>query len=270
MNDIKPQLIQLGLEYIEAQIIEYLTIHTESKVGDLSKELDIPRGSIHYYTSKLIDAGWIHYVESTKGKKIRLANLEYLKGNIEEKKAGIDKQIAILEEITKKIKPQELEQKQAEVTYYEGIDGLKQVHWNTLKAKKEIFVFSNINTRELVGATWYEDYIIKLNQNKITVKGIVDKSYAQEAFKGIDSRSEYYSPAPELAEKIEQRVIPLSGFLIQGKIIIYNDIVTSIAIDAEKIIASEIISTQLATSQKSIFSLVWDNTTKKDKVENYL
>jgi hypothetical protein len=154
------------------------------------------------------------------------------------------------------------------VRYYEGESGMKQIQWNaTYKSEGIVRVFTGLITREILGDKFYDIQLLKASKKSNPIRILVDNSYFQKFRSNYDSPHSYYAPLSEMADHIDKRIIKNEKFQMKGKFMIYNNVIVSITYSDNHLIGSEIISSSLADSFKSIFDLLWDTTTEQDRID---
>ena len=139
---ILKQLNNLGLEDIEAIIYLYLLEHGPRTHLELSRETNIDRSKIYRDVERLKSKKLLEESNNARGQKLRAANPQNLELLIHEKEQEIKIQKDNLPDILRELTslPSD-EQINIEIKHYRGTDGLKQMLWNHMAAKKENLVF---------------------------------------------------------------------------------------------------------------------------------
>ena len=131
------------------------------------------------------------------------------------------------------------------VKFYDGVEGLKAMYWDTLESKGTILVYGSIDDM------WYamprdfiKDYVKERAKRKINIRGLVPNTAdAQEYVK---------------RDKEEMRhliLIPKDRFIFSNEINNYNNKVAIFSFPEK--IGVIIESEKIAETQRSIFELAW-------------
>lgn len=261
---------KMGLDEREIEIVMQLLKAGKSNISDISKNVNIPRSSIYRYIDQLEKKGWLKYSLSKQGKEIEITNLASLQAHIAAKKEQVESEELFLGQLIEQVKilKTKEDKTEQEVRYYEGEGGMRQIHWNaTYTTEGPILVITSIITRDLVGDDWYETQLLEAQSKGVPIKILVDQRYAKEFFKKYESVEKYYKPLPNMSLQIDKRVLDNSKFAVNGKIMVYNDVIATMTADSGVLFGSEIVSNQLSATFKSIFDVLWGMTKKSDKLE---
>ncbi len=158
ISDAKQHLEQIGLEEREARI--YLTLANTgvTSVTRLSKRLGIPRTTIYRVCESLNRKKFVEWVIQRQGKKVKAVVPQKLDIVIKQKK----EELRSVENALEKLKQLNLgpknKCKQTEVRYYHGLEGGRQLIWNTLKAHHNIYGYTCFDRIEVFGLTFDQEY----------------------------------------------------------------------------------------------------------------
>jgi sugar-specific transcriptional regulator TrmB len=270
-QELKTFIQKMGVAEREVEIITYLMGIGRCSVSEISKNVNIPRSSIYRHIDILEKKGWLKYSLTKQGKEIELTDLASLQAQIVAKKEQIAKEELFLGQLIEQAKTNREKDGRSEQTvrYYEGESGMRQIHWNaTYTTKGAILVITSIITRALVGDEWYETQLVEAQSKGVPIKILVDQRYAKEFFEKYQSVEQYYKPLPDMSIQIDKRVLKNTKFNVNGKIMIYNNIVASMAQKGGVLFGSEIVSDELSATFKSIFDVLWGLTEPKDRLGN--
>ena len=136
------QLESFGLDKIEVDIYLFLLENGSKTPLDLSRETNINRSRIYRYLDKLKAKKLIEESNIGRGLKLKASDPQNLELLIHEQEYSLQKQKEMFPEIMNELSslPSRLENK-FEIKHYDGLDGLKQMMWNQLAAKKEILLY---------------------------------------------------------------------------------------------------------------------------------
>jgi HTH-type transcriptional regulator, sugar sensing transcriptional regulator len=177
-NDLKT----IGLEEKEAKVYLAALELGPTNIQSLAEKSGIKRSTVYEMLKKLEPIGLI--TESIKGKrKIYIASEpEKLKRSIKEKEQLLNQILPELRSLnnTGTVKPK--------ITYYEGREGLRQIHNLSLEViKKEASWVAPIRSiMETVGADFLEGIIEKRAKEKYWVRSILVADQQVETYKYLD------------------------------------------------------------------------------------
>ncbi len=132
------------------------------------------------------------------------------------------------------------------VRYFEGFDGIRHIYEDTLTSKTEILNYGDSEEIRKHWPSYDEDYVAKRADKKIFLRGIaLDDEYGRKV---VQNNTDYNR---------EIRLIPKDKFNFSNEIHIYDDKVAIISYKDE-LIGMIIESPEIANTQRSIFSMVWE------------
>lgn len=256
-DKILPELMQLGLTQEEAKIYLHLSKKGVLTALEISKHLSIGRTKVYRITDKLYKLGLIEQVMDSRGFKFKTTSFLELNKLLLEKKLELNKLEAILPLTIQKLEQIQPESKtDTKVTYYKGVEGLKQITWNSLKAKKELLIYEMATDM-----SYFLDYDFSEEVRRELVKRRIKTwqltNYAQFAD---------YTKVTELVIKYwEVRYLSPKDLKLSYEFLVYNDTVAMYNVQSESPFCLEIQDARLANMQKQLFMFVWKNA-KKMKV----
>ena len=151
------QLQQFGLDDIEITLYIHLIENGPKTPLDLSRETSVNRSRIYRYLDRLKAKKLIEEVNLGRGIVLKASNANNLELLILEKEQQVKMQRENLASIIKELIIVPINQpKSIEIKHYHGEEGLKQMLWNHLSAKKELLVFGFENRNNIAGKTFAE------------------------------------------------------------------------------------------------------------------
>jgi hypothetical protein len=132
-----------------------------------------------------------------------------------------------------------------EVLSYQGVEGLKQMLWNELKAK-EIFVFGYENTNEFVGKKFADMFRAEVVERNIKLKEI-----------GNFPAQTSYNSAVGWENTYQYRQISESILKIRHQFVIYNSTFATFNWKDTKT-GMEVVNKPLADMQRQNFTHYWE------------
>lgn len=249
-DSFKDLLLKFGLEQIETDIFEYLLVKGSSSVSNLSKGLAIPRTSIYRAIEHLSVTQLVREIITSKGKAYEagsIKELELILAQREEELKDLKASIRELTAISKKIQTPSIAQ--TKVVSYKGIEGLKQITWNSTKAVKELRIMELSTMSAFLDYGFSERARTEFLLNKVHVKEITNLT---ELPKFTDIKQ-------FVSECWECRNVPKEMFEIKFEILIYNDVYVMYSYLENDIVGVEIYNEKLAEMQKEIFDFIWSH-----------
>ncbi|MDD4332625.1 MAG: helix-turn-helix domain-containing protein [Patescibacteria group bacterium] len=150
-------LTNSGLDNNQAEVLEFLLINGEQKAGDISKNTKLGRGLVYKALVELENMKLIVKKEKDGAVAVFLAEhpinikkvLESKEKQAEEKKNEIVKQRELLERsLPDLVSVYNLSHHKPGVRYYEGDEGIREVLYDTLNSKTEIYTFIDVEAVE--------------------------------------------------------------------------------------------------------------------------
>lgn len=234
------QLISLGLNEKEAKV--YLTLLSMNRATAyyVALKSGLKKPTTYVILEDLIKKGFVLKVPQEKKSLYMAKSPQECIALIQQK---INEAKDILPEL---MAMQKKKQEKVSVSYFEGPEGVKEVYRDTLKYDKEFVAFGSENMVTVLGNAWMDEFIQERVKKNISVRAIVPQT-------------EYYEK--ELLEKDkeqlrEMKIIDPREFPFLVEIDVYGDSKVSL-ISAKESMAAIIDSTEVHTTMKSLFELLW-------------
>lgn len=243
------QLEQYGLSEIEAAIYLHLLESGPQTALELSRSINIDRSKVYRSVEKLLAKKFLEETHAAWGKKLQAAapsNIALLVAAEEEAvKSRKEALPALIDELS--TVPM-YSQREFEVKHYRGQEGLKQMMWNQLSAKKEIVAFSYKTRNEIVGKNFAE---------KVRSEQVARKIVLYEIENETDQGDYWYTDVEKFDKFYKSRYISPKTLDIDQHISIFNDTVSIINFVDDEKIGLEIINSSFAKTQKQVFWKFW-------------
>lgn len=247
---ILKQLVDTGLEEIEANIYLHLLENGPRTHLQLSRETNIDRSKIYRFVEKLMKKNLLEESNDAWGKKLKAAkpnNIEILIQKEEDlfklRKENIPTLINDLNTLPA------YAEREFEVKYYRGQEGLRQMLWNQLSAKKEIIAFSYKNRNDMVG---------KIYAEKIRTEQIERKIKLYEIENEVDQGDFWYTNVSDFKKFYKSCYISPRVLKIKQYIAIFNDTVSIANWINNEEIGFEVTNSIYSKMQKQIFWKFWE------------
>ncbi len=244
------QLEQFGLDDVEVQIYLNLLSGGAKTPLDLSRETSINRSKIYRYLDRLKQKRLIEEADKGRGLTIKAANPDSLQLLILEKEQQVKNQKDILPDLLKELTALPVMTKSGfEVKHYHGTEGLKQMLWNHLAAKKEILVFGYENRNNIAGKAFAETIRFEQVERKITKIEIENAT---------DQGDYWYTSVPHWGKYYKSRYVPPKVLNIQQYQVIFNDTISILNWADGNKVGVEVTNPGFADMYKQIFWNYWE------------
>lgn len=167
--DIRP-LENLGLTTNEARIYVALSSSGRMSAGTLAKKVDMHRSRTYESLNRLIKKGIVHYVLLNKVHYYEALEPEKLLDVLDDRKEEISALIPQLKLLNSK--PESVQR----VSAFQGVGGIKSLLRETLNTNEYVVFGAPERSIELLSSSFWKNYNLKLNANKINTRMIFDDS----------------------------------------------------------------------------------------------
>jgi len=248
MNKYIRLLSKFGLGKDSSRIFLLLLSKGEKTALQIARELQLGRTKVYRLIDRLISKGLVNEVMGVRGKRFVVDSYENLKliaiekeAEAEELKSTLPKIFEILSYISAK------DSKHSKVYYYSGMKGLKQMCWNSTKAKGELRIFEIEEMADVFNYGFYEKVRLEFVKRNIHIKQIFN-----------ERKLEPFTNVRELLKShVEFRYIDPKQLDMGFEILIYNDTFGMYNYEGDEIFGVEIENPRLAKMQKQIFDFLW-------------
>jgi hypothetical protein len=132
------------------------------------------------------------------------------------------------------------------VLYYHGIDGLKQISYNSLRAKGELLTFEIGTLDSFFSHAEAEKLRARFVANKIHIRTLTNTAYIGP-----------WTNETEMVHDWAVRYLDPRGNPFQFEILIYNDVYCMYRYTGDEVFCVEIYSQELADMQRQLFEYLW-------------
>ena len=135
--------------------------------------------------------------------------------------------------------------KKPRVRFYEGVEGLKNMYWDTLESEGTILVYGSITDMwDAMPREFIRNYVKERVKRQISIRGLVPNTPEAQDYVKRDKE--------EMRNLI---LIPVERFVFANEINIYNDKVAIFSFPEKIGVITE--SKKIAETQRAIFELAW-------------
>lgn len=237
-NQLLAQLIDIGLNEKEAALYAAGLELGEASVQELAKEANIKRPSAYRIIEELQGKGLFSVVSKGKKKYFSAEDPEAIFGLYKIRQDAFARLLPDLRLLHNK------GEKRPKVKFYNGIEGLKSMYWESLESKNSIVGYGSIDDMWVLSADFIKDYVKERIKRKIPIRGIVPATAQSQ---------EYIKLNPK--EMRELCLVPKERFPFTNEINIYNNKVAIFSFREQVGVIIE--SEDIAKTQKAIFELAW-------------
>jgi len=250
-SDITLNLNRLGLSKNEVTLYLTLIGVEADTVLELSKKTSISRSTVYNTVKSLVAKGFAEWIVEQHRKKVRVVRPSQLDFIVNEKKNEFLVAKSSIGELQTMISDQASRSAQTQVRYYQGKAGMKQMLWNSLKAKK-VIGYSEFGRIDIVGQKFYDDYVTEFRKRKITDAAITNED-------GRDYIKKYVIPKTGNHQLgiTGIRYIKKSIYHVSGDHSIYNNVYAMSYWNHGEIVGVEIENEELVKLHTSIFNILW-------------
>jgi len=250
-NTLIESLISYGIEEDAAKIYLYTSTNGPSTALKIGKELHINRTRVYRLLDKLLykgliaqrmgDRGFVFVAEPSDRFRLLIKEKELELHSLKEDLPYLSAQLDTL--IPKGVE-------KSNVIYYEGTRGLKQVTWNSLKAKDTLRILEiSSDMSAFLDQEFSEEVRRELVNRKIHVKQLTNLTEIPSYTKVTEMITNFW----------EVKHIHQEDLKISFETLIYNDVVTLYNTKGREVFCVEIHDSYLANMQRDMFDFIWKN-----------
>ena len=252
---IEDTLQQIGLTKKEVQTYLALVKSGPVTLHQLAKLTGINRTSLYRIAERLQHLGLVNMILGQKAVRIVADKPAKLQVLLAQKALALTK----LQEDTKNL-VQTLQNNyttdtahpENNVFYFEGVDGLKQILWNTLKSNTEVVGYGYTNWNENVGKAFANKMRSEIVLRKIKTREIQNDSGEKlSQFNSVQGYEDFY----------QRRFVPKDVINIDHDTYIYDDVLAFFYWLDDQAFGIEIHNASIANTQRQIFEVLWQQAT---------
>lgn len=247
MDGLGRKLIDIGLEFYEASIYIFLVRFGSNSVWHIAKNINLPRTTVYRYVNNLVEKGFLVERVEGKGKKYEAI----IKGKFDSliKNKQIELQRAQQESINLVTQLESLALQNSsnyKVLHYRGVDGLKQVTWNSTRAKDTFRIFEIDLLTSVIDEKFAEDMRIEFARMPIEFRQLTNKTIFSD-----------YTKVTEHIQQWRVKYLPRDVLDIKIEIQVYNDVICMYDYKDKDVFIVEIYNQKLADMYKQMFDFYW-------------
>lgn len=245
-------LISFGISELEAKVyLEILSGRGDTALS-ISRNLKLARTKVYRLLDNLLAKKLVVTRVGERGMRFVATPPDQLEFLI----ADREHELALLHQTFPKLQAElaglNTTTPKSQVLYYHGLDGLKQVTYNSLKAKRELLTYELSTMNAFLDQTEAEKLRTRFVDNKIKIRTLTNAT-----------KVEPYTNVSELVTKYwDIRHLDPRDKPFQFEILIYNDVYCMYKYIRDDIFCVEIHSAELADMQHQLFEYLWSGAKK--------
>lgn len=261
MSDASDSLIRklelFGFNENESLVYLLLLKNSGYTALAISKKLKIPRTRVYRTLEKLIEKGFVTEEIDGYGSKFHASSYEKLNLLIDQRESQLNDLKQNAPELFNKLALlQASASEETKILHYRGLEGLKQVTWNSTKVAGDFRIYEVNLLHQVVDNKFAEEARIEFAK------------HPEHKFMQLTNLTEFeeYTNITGHIDQWEVRHIPKKELDIKFEIQIYNNVYCMFNYADNDIFIVEIYSSQLAQMQKQLFDLIWKSARKMKKI----
>jgi hypothetical protein len=198
----------------------------------------------------LNEKGLVKTIVDEYGSKFEASSpsqLELLLKQKETELNSLKEKSSVLFQELEKIKPSTFGE--TKINYYKGIEGLKQITWNSLKSNDGIRIYEISSMEGFLSTEFSEEIRFELIKRKIPTMQLTNLKYSKPFTKHAEIVKSFW----------DYRHIDPAKLQIKIECLIYNDVYCMYSYEDHEIFGVEIHNQTLADMQKQIFDLMFES-----------
>ncbi len=245
-------LIEFGFSDTEAVIIELLSKKPQSRVTELASNLGIARSTIHDNVYSLANRGYLRVIKGPVSDRFELSDPQIYFSQIIDEKEKLDLKEEKITNFLNSIKTSSFDDLKSDIRFYEGVAGLEQVIWNSLRAKDAIIGPSVWGRNDIVRPSFYKEYLKAVKEKSVIDRSIINPTKETLAYVKQTRGGAHHVKNENI------RVVSNKIFKIYGDTMVYNDVVAQLFWKENEIFGFEIENRYYASMQKQYFENLWN------------
>lgn len=251
-NPIKDFLVKLGLDTKEIRAYLYCLKHGPQLFSRLAQVTGTTRTNTYDIIKKLEKRGLCHTIGSTYGRKVRATEPVDIREVLENKTKEIKDLGKELDELLPIFKTESahLLSPITRVSYFEGVDSVRKMLWQSLQAKSKIIKIagSELDMVESLGKEYVSDYHIRRSTKGIHLQALRpdSKRIPGDVF---TNDTKYLR---------ELRIRPKGEIRLKSNLIIWDHYVALYSLKNNVVFGTLIESEEMAVMLGTWFDFIWD------------
>ncbi|MDD3647912.1 MAG: helix-turn-helix domain-containing protein [Candidatus Dojkabacteria bacterium] len=248
--DATKLLSTFGMSRNESSIYLLLLESGDMTALDISRRTGIVRTTVYRTLEKLQERGLVNEVIKENGRQFSANPYENLNLTLLDREQQLDslqrnwtETLELFSNLIKEDIPR------SKIEYYSGVEGLKQVTWNSSKARGGFRIFEISIMHEFLDYKFSQKFLRELVRNNIIVHQLTNISDYEE-----DTEVKEFVEKHWKLRYIDPKELP-----IEFEIVMYNDVYAMYDFTEKEPFCIEIYNERLVEMQSKLFDFVWEN-----------
>ncbi|MFA6005833.1 MAG: helix-turn-helix domain-containing protein [Patescibacteria group bacterium] len=247
-SEAQTYLQKLGLTQEEADLYLSLVRNGPSNLLKASRYSGVERTKLYRMIGSLKDRGIIEEVLAHKKHVLKAASADRLLSIIQSQQSELTTAQSVFPNFKHYLQSIQAPTQGTEVLYYEGIDGIRQILWNTLQARPMLRCYVDTVFNRIVGQKFLESWGEEVVALNMEIRQFNSPNFLK-SHKGVQPVN--------LGKKFSMKDAPKEVAVTHG-MDIYNDTVAIYYWENNEILGVEIKNPAIARMQESIFDFFWN------------
>lgn len=246
-DNLQKSLQNFGLSIDESKVYIHLIKFDLLTPLKISRDLKIARTKVYRLLESLSNKGFVSQRLDGYGAKYSAESFEKLKLIVTQKEAELSSLKTTLNPLLNQLEQISAKaQSSSRIVHYKGIEGLKQVTWNSTKAKSLLRIYEIEDMDAFLDHDFSEKARIEFVKQGVNVKQLTNH-------KKLDEMTQI----TEHIKMWDVKYIDPKIFEIKFEVLVYNNVYCMYSFLDEQIFCVEIYNESLANMQKQIFDFMW-------------
>lgn len=245
-------LTQFSVSELEAKVYLAILSGRGDTALSLSRDLNIARTKVYRLLDNLISKSLVITRLGERGTKFSALAPDQLDLLLFDREHELNKLKSTLPDLQAQLTSLRGVSPKSRVLYYHGLEALKQVTHNSLKAKGELLTYELSTMNAFMDRDEAEKLRQRFIENKIKIRTLTNTT-SLEPWTDVSEMVEHYW---------DIRHIDPQGNSFQFEILIYNDVYCMYHYTGDEIFCVEIHSQELADMQRQLFEYLWSGAKK--------
>lgn len=241
-------LESLGLTLEEVKVTSTLIENGNLTILEIARISGLNRTNVYRIVESLLKRGVVGQLVEQNTTIIKAPALNQIEDLVKIEEQKINSIKTYFPEVANLIsQSKSLSQPGTEVLFYRGIEGIKQMVWNTLQAKDEVIGYTYSDLAEILGKDFMTKWKLEFSKRKLKFRDILNEDYLSN-FKDLE-----FNP-----ENFKTRIISKTKLLINYQTDIYNNTVAYYNWHKGEIFGVEIHNNEISHMQRQLFEIIWN------------
>ncbi len=249
------ELERFGLSAKQAQVYLLLVARGSMRVQEIADTARVPRSSVYEHLKRLMQLGLTEETLDGSSKTYRAYPIGVLRHALDEEIARLQQRASDVDVLERSISFANLNNDSSlNMRTYRGQVGARQILWNSLKAKDDVYVYSEWGRQHFVGLKFYERFVSESHRRHISERVLINLT--PQILADIKARNVPALPSAR-TNVSDIRVLDGKTARIAGDTLMYNGTYAQLYLRGANMHGFEIENADFVAAQRSIFETLW-------------